>query len=96
MKTLHFAIIVSGLVIATLTYLLLVPITGMISDEASKISNDTASKYGIFPHETTWHVHITSDGKIQPSSSYEVIDKNLILSCSFSIIPNEPAVYLNF
>lgn len=35
----------------------------------SHLANDTASKYGIFPHETDWYVHVTSDGKIHHDSA---------------------------
>lgn len=56
----------------------------------SHLANDTASKYGIFPHETDWYVHVTSDGKIHPANSLNhKIDENSIFSCSFSIIPND-------
>ncbi|HET7336707.1 MAG TPA: hypothetical protein VFJ23_02320, partial [Candidatus Nitrosotalea sp.] len=89
MKTLHLLIIVSSIAISILTYFLLVPVTIIISDEASRIANDTASKYEIFPHETTWYVHITSDGKIKPSSNHDMINENSIFSCSFSVIPND-------
>jgi hypothetical protein len=89
MKTLHLSIIVSGVVISIMAYLLLVPATDKISWDTSKLANDTASKYGIFPHETDWHVHVAADGKILPVTDYHKIDENSIFSCSFSIIPND-------
>lgn len=89
MKTLHLGIVVSGVVISALTYLLLVPTANVISWDVSTIANTTASKYGIFPHETDWHVHVTADGKIHPSGDHYEIDENSIFSCSFSVIPND-------
>ncbi|MDC8452103.1 MAG: hypothetical protein KGH87_04645 [Thaumarchaeota archaeon] len=89
MKTLHLSIIVSGVAISILAYLLLVPTTDTISWNVSKSANYTASKYGIFPHETDWHVHITSDGKILPVTDNHKIDENSIFTCSFSVIPND-------
>ncbi|HET7336559.1 MAG TPA: hypothetical protein VFJ23_01535, partial [Candidatus Nitrosotalea sp.] len=63
MKTLHYSIIISGVLMSVLAYLLLVPTTDKILWDTS-LANETASKYGIFPHETDWHVHVTTDGKI--------------------------------
>ncbi|MBI3640701.1 MAG: hypothetical protein HY223_10420 [Thaumarchaeota archaeon] len=89
MKTLHLSIIVSGVVISILAYLLFIPATDKISWDVSKLTNDTASKYGIFPNEIDWHVHVTADGKIHPVTDYHKIDENSIFSCSFSVIPND-------
>lgn len=89
MKTLHLGIIVSSVVISALAYLLLVHVSDVISWDVSVVANTTASKYGIFPHETDWHVHVTADGKIHPSDDHHEIDENSIFSCSFSVIPND-------
>ncbi|HEX5358477.1 MAG TPA: hypothetical protein VFW99_01020 [Candidatus Nitrosotalea sp.] len=89
MKTLYLGLVASGIVIFTLTYLLFVPTSTVLSWDVSKIANATASKYGIFSHETDWHVHIASDGKIHPSTNTHEIDENSIFSCSFSVIPND-------
>lgn len=89
MKILHLIIIVSGVVTSTLVYLLLVPVSDVISWNASTAANRTASKYGVFSHETDWHVHVATDGKIHPVTSYHQIDENSIFSCLFSVIPND-------
>ena len=90
MKILHIAIIVSVVAISILAYLLLVPTTDKISlDAASKLANNTASRYGIFPHEIDWQVYVTADGKIHPVTDYHKIDENSVFSCSFSVIPND-------
>ncbi len=90
MKTLYYSIIVFGSMISVLTYLLLVPVTNVISwDESSKTANITASQYGIFSHETNWHVHIAADGKINPSTGYDEFDQNSGFSCLFSVVPND-------
>ena|SRR5574337_6673 len=89
MKVLHYSIIISGVLISVLVYFLLVPTTDKILWDTSQLANETASKYGIFPHETDWHVHVTTDGKIHPIADYHKIDENSIFSCSFSVIPND-------
>jgi hypothetical protein len=88
MKTLHYSIIISGVLMSVLAYLLLVPTTDKILWDTS-LANETASKYGIFHHETDWHVHVTTDGKIHPITDYNKIDENSIFSCSFPVIPND-------
>src|SRR5574337_453334 len=90
MKTLYISImIISGVLISVVTYLLLVPTSNKILWDASQLANETASKYGIFHHETDWHVHVTADGKLHPITDYHKIDANSIFSCSFSVIPND-------
>lgn len=66
-----------------------IPPTKISWDSAGQLANDTALKYGIFPHETTWYVHVTADGTIHPVTDYHKVDENSIFSCSFSIIPND-------
>jgi hypothetical protein len=89
MKTLYLGLVVSGIVVSVMAYLLLVPMSSVISWDVSKMANATASKYGIFSHETDWHVHIAADGKIHPSANNHEIDESSVFSCSFSVIPND-------
>ncbi len=58
-------------------------------DTAGQLANETASKYGIFPHEITWFVHVAADGKFHPVDANHKFDENSVFSCLFSIIPND-------
>ena len=90
MKKQYAIIITPSVTIFVLAYLLLIPTNDKIScDEIGKSANDTASKYGIFPHVIEWDVHITRDGTIHPVTDYHKIDTSSIFSCSFSGIPND-------
>jgi hypothetical protein len=80
MKTLHLAIVISGIVISTFTYLLLVPSTGIIPDDASKIANDTAfklSEHGwgslVISNVNTMHI---ADTKF--TANYTIINAKLL------------------
>ncbi len=90
MKSLHLGIITSGVTIFILTYLMVGLTPNTIScDETGNSANYTALKYGIFPHETDWSVHIAADGTIHPFTDYHKIDESSIFSCSFSVVPND-------
>ncbi len=90
MKILYLGVIASDIAISALAYFLLVPVHDKVScDTIGKSANDTASKYGIFPQEIEWDVHIAADGKIHPVTDYHKIDQSSIFSCSFSVIPND-------
>jgi hypothetical protein len=100
MKTLHLVII--GISIGVFILAIYLSFTLGIFDQIlfgsdktsflniSHLANDTASKYGVFHHETEWYVHVTSDGKIRSANNLNhKIYEDSIFSCSFSIIPND-------
>ncbi len=97
MKALYLVVIASGVTISILTYLIVGLTPNIIScDEDGKSANRTASKYGIFPHETDWSVHIAADGTIHPFTDYYKIDESSIFSCSFSIVPNDARAHFAY
>lgn len=60
------------------------------SADAMRLANDTALKYGIFSHQTTWYVHVASNGTIRTANNLNhQINDVPTFSCSFSINPND-------
>jgi hypothetical protein len=66
-------------------------------DDAVQLANNTASKYGVFLHQTTWYVHVNSNGIIQAANNLNhKIDESSTFSCSFSINPNDAKDHFAF
>jgi len=57
--------------------------------DAAQLANETASKYGIFSQQTTWNIHVSSNGKIYGLDGNHRKYDYLNFTCLFSIIPND-------